>query len=74
MQNEEEIEELRVTNPDAEAQEVSVNFELQKRTKNSLSVLQDEDFDIKEWIETSKENEWVLMTLKLWFTILKTTN
>ena len=39
MKNEEEIAELRTKNPDAESQEVSLAFELNKRTKNSLSVL-----------------------------------
>lgn len=53
MENEEEIENLRTDNPDAESQELSNEFSLQKRTKNSLSVLADEDFDIKDWIETS---------------------
>ena len=74
MKNEEEIAELRTKNPDAESQEVSLAFELNKRTKNSLGVLQDEEFDIKEWIETSQDSEWVIKTLKIWFTMVKATN
>ena len=73
MENEEEIEKLRTENPDAESQEIPSEFTLNKRTKNNLSVLEDEDFDIPDWIDTSADNDWVVKTLKIWFTLLRDT-
>ena len=75
MTNEEEIDKLRKSNPDAEGQEVNnSNFALQKRSLNSLEVLNDTDFDADEWLSSSVDNSWVIRTLKLWFTLHKDHN
>jgi hypothetical protein len=51
MNNEEEIAKLRSTNPEAETQEINNgNFTLQKRSLNSLEVLNDTEFDAEEWL------------------------
>ena len=72
MNNEEEIAKLRTTNPEAENQEVTnSNFALQKRSLNSLEVLNDTDFDAEEWLSSHSDNQWVIRTLKLWFTLNK---
>jgi hypothetical protein len=34
-----------------------------------LEILEDAPLDIEEWIEEQKENEWVIRTVKLWFTL-----
>ena len=75
MNNEEEIAKLRATNPEAETQEINnSNFTLQKRSLNSLEVLNDTEFEAGEWLSSSTENSWVIRTLKLWFTLHKKHN
>lgn len=72
MKNEEEIAKLRESSPEAENQEiVNSNFALQKRSLNSLEVLNDTEFDAEEWLSSSSDNSWVIRTLKLWFTLHK---
>lgn len=75
MKNEEEIGKVRNANPDADSQEIdNSNFVLQKRSINSLEVLNDTDFDAEEWLEASNDSSWVIRTLKLWFTLHKEHN
>lgn len=75
MQNEEELGSLRSDHPLAEDQEIdNSNFTLQKRTLNSLEVLNDTDVDMEDWLSSSQDSSWVIKTLKLWFTLHKSHN
>jgi hypothetical protein len=39
-----------------------------------LEVLNDTEFDATEWLDTSADSNWVVRTLKLWFTLHKQYN
>jgi hypothetical protein len=70
MENEENIAELREKYPDAENEDEQ-KFELSEGSTSTLEVMKDIDFNISEWIEDSKENTWVIRTVKLWFAFQK---
>ncbi len=70
IQLEEAIDKLKSSSPDAENHDLSeLKFALSQRTTQSLEILEDAPLDIEEWVTEQQANEWVVRTVKLWFTL-----
>lgn len=76
MKNEEQIEQVRNSNPDAEKHEFNKdNFTISKLTKSGcIEFLKENDVDIDSWITDADENDKVKKILKIWFTLSSTYN
>lgn len=76
IKNEEQIESLRTSNPNAEKHEFNRdNFQLSKHTKSAcIEFLKENDVEIDSWINDADDNEMVKRILKLWFTLSSSYN
>jgi len=41
-------------------------------THETYDIIPDVGFDLAEWLSSSQNNHWAVITLKLWFTAIKT--
>lgn len=74
LRNEEQIENLRQSYPDAELAS-ETPFQLSKSTKStSVEFLSDNDVEISTWISEADESPLVHKCLRLWFTLCKQYN
>lgn len=73
MRNEELIENIRQSHPDADkaaADLTKAKFELSKTTKSTcLEFLSENDVELESWIGDVRDNEKVMKILKLWFSL-----
>lgn len=70
MANEELIESIRTSNPEAENAQQPGAFSVSKHTKSScIDFLKDCDVEIDQWIDSADESEKVKKALKLFFTV-----
>jgi hypothetical protein len=76
IKNEEEIENLRSSSPDADKHEFNREaFQLSKNTKSAcIEFLKENEVEIDTWINDADDNERVKKILKIWFTLSNSYN
>ena len=77
LRNEELIESLRQSHPEADkvGDLSKEKFQISKSTKGTcLEFLADNDVEISSWISDADENDQVKKILKVWFTLFKEYN
>ena len=75
MKNEELIETIKTSNPEAEGFQQAGAFSVSKHTKSScIDFLKDCDVEIDQWIDSADESEKVKKALKLFFTVHESYN
>jgi hypothetical protein len=72
LRNEELIESLRQSNPEADKDLPKDKFSVSKSTKSTcIEFLEENDVEISSWIGEANENEQVKKILKVWFTLIR---
>ena len=76
MDNEEMIESLRSSNPNADSifEGLEDSFQVTKKSKSSLDFLAEYDVEITSWISEIAENDRVKNILRVWFSLFKPYN
>lgn len=77
MSNEELIESIKTSNPDADkpSQNTAATFKLSKNADQCcIDFLKESDVELSSWIEQVESSEKVLKVLKLHFTLVSTYN
>lgn len=71
LRNEELIENLRASNPDADRELPKEKFAISKSTKSTcVDFLEENDVEITSWIGEANESERVKKILKVWFALV----
>lgn len=77
MENEEIIETLRSSNPNADSifEGIEDNFSVSKTAKScSIEFLAENDVEISGWISEVQENDRVKNVLRVWFSLFRPYN
>lgn len=61
------VESIRESSPDAETTEPNNTFEISDNALESINLITEIEADVPEWIELSKENQWVINAVRLFF-------